>query len=102
MSERQDNPTRLTATEHALLSSVAEMGEAYGLQLVKRGPDLKVGAVYASLARLAERGFLSSCREVKPPKGVRGPSRRFYKVTEAGACALRAWEAAREVWDQSS
>lgn len=93
-----DNPTRLSSTEHRILSLVDELGEAYGLQLFRytKG-EIKKGTVYVLLGRLSARGFVVSER-VPLPEGEVGPSRVVYRVTEAGGRALKAWAAARAAW----
>lgn len=95
-----DNPTRLSRTEHQILALIAELEEAYGLQLVRCAKgSLKRGTVYVVLGRLASRGFVVSCR-VPLPKGEIGPSRVGYRVTDAGACALKSWAAASAAWNR--
>lgn len=90
------NPTRLSATEHTILSAIAELGSAYGLQLV-RAHGVKRGTLYVLLDRLAKRDFVWSRMEL-PPVGEIGPSRRMYRVTDEGRRALKAWEAAKAAW----
>ena len=91
--------------ELAALLAVARLGEeAYGLAvrhdlIERRGRDYSVGAVYTTLQRLEEKGFLSSrASEPLPVRG--GRSRRQFRLTGTGARALR--DAQREtasMWD---
>jgi DNA-binding PadR family transcriptional regulator len=90
------NPTRLSSTEQKILSLIVELGGSYGLQLCRSG-GLKRGTMYVLLGRLVRNGLLWSRREL-PPVGEIGPSRRMYYATPEGARALKAWEAACEVW----
>lgn len=100
MAMRKDNnPTRLSPTEHKVLTMVAELGEAYGLQLFRRAAgELKKGSVYMLLGRLTRKGFVT-VRRVPLPEGEIGPSRMAYRMTDAGATALKSWAAARAAWD---
>lgn len=92
------NPTRLSRTEHFILKLLAELEEAYGLQLYRTAAgELKKGTVYVLLGRLSTRGFVSS-RLVDPRPGEFAP-RRVYRVTEKGDCALRAWAAAKAAFE---
>lgn len=92
------NPTRLTATEHCILSLLGEIGEAYGLLLVEKSNGvLRRGSIYVLLSRLENRGFVKS-RYVEPATGQQGPSRRLYKATDNGERALMAWKAAQRAW----
>jgi DNA-binding PadR family transcriptional regulator len=90
------NPTRLSSTEQKILSMIVDLGGSYGLQLC-RAADVKRGTMYLLLGRLVASGFLWSRREL-PPVGEIGPSRRMYYATREGVLALKAWEAACEVW----
>lgn len=88
-----NNPTRLTPAQHAVLSLLRAQGEATGWQLIKASNGaIARGSVYVLLARLRERGFVSS----------RGGSDRrdpvYYRVTPAGELALAAWSAAQSAW----
>lgn len=86
--------------ELAALLAVARLGDdAYGLAVrhdlaARTGRDHSVGAVYTTLQRLEDKGFLTSyASEPLPVRG--GRSRRHYEITGAGARALR--EAERSV-----
>ena len=87
----------LGALELAALLAVTRLGEdAYGLavrrDLTERtGRDYSVGAVYTTLQRLEDKGFVTSyASEPLPVRG--GRSRRHFTLTGAGAHALREAE----------
>ena len=77
----------------ALLAVVRLDDEAYGLavrhDLAERsGRDYSVGAIYTTLQRLEDKGLLAS--RASAPLPVRGGrSRRVFRVTGAGARAIR-------------
>lgn len=84
----------LGTLELAALLAVTRLGDdAYGLavrrDLTERtGRDYSVGAVYTTLQRLEDKGFLTS--RVGDPLPVRGGrSRRHFTLTGAGERALR-------------
>ncbi|MGX5695707.1 PadR family transcriptional regulator [Agromyces soli] len=55
------------------------------------------GTLYKALARMADRGLLESEWEAPERAELEGrPRRRLYRVTAAGAAALRAHRAAAE------
>jgi PadR family transcriptional regulator, regulatory protein PadR len=97
-------PPSLGTLELAALLAVARLEEdAYGLavrrDLAERtGHDYSVGAVYTTLQRLEDKGFLKS--RASDPLPVRGGrSRRHFALTGAGARALRAAERrAASIW----
>jgi PadR family transcriptional regulator PadR len=65
--------------------------DAYGMEVrreiaLRTGRDTAIGAVYATLERLREKGFLR-CRDVAPERES-GRQRRAYRVTAAGARLL--------------
>lgn len=89
--------TTLGTLELAALLTVARLGnDAYGLavrrDLTERtGRDYSVGAVYTTLQRLEDKGFVTS--RPSDPLPVRGGrSRRHFTLTGAGARALREAE----------
>jgi PadR family transcriptional regulator, regulatory protein PadR len=94
----------LGAFELIVLLAVARLGDdAYGLAIrrdvsARAGHDYSVGAVYTTLRRLEEKGFVvSRTTEPLPVRG--GRSRRQFKVTAAGRRALREAERlAASVW----
>lgn len=65
--------------------------DAYGMEVrreiaLRTGRDTAIGAVYATLERLREKGYLR-CRGVAP-EGEQGRPRRAYRVTAAGGRIL--------------
>jgi PadR family transcriptional regulator PadR len=87
----------------ALLSVVRLGDDAYGLavrhDLAQRtGRELSVGAVYTTLQRLEDKGFLRS--HASTPLPVRGGrSRRQFTITGAGARAIRDAERhSKSIW----
>jgi DNA-binding PadR family transcriptional regulator len=84
----------LGTLELATLLAVARLGEdAYGLAVradlsERTGRDYSVGAVYTTLQRLEDKGFLRS-RSSAPLPVRGGRSRRHFSVTAAGSRALR-------------
>src|SRR5262245_37022039 len=99
---RSDHPGGL---ETLVLLVVARLdGEGYGVtvrrELEERtGRAPAFGAVYATLSRLEEKGFLRSREgENTPVRG--GRARRHYALTARGARALRdAREAQERLWE---
>ena len=88
---------RLGSLELAALLAVARLGsEAYGLAVRRdladrTGHDYSVGAVYTTLQRLEDKGFLKS--RASDPLPIRGGrSRRHFALTGVGARALREAE----------
>jgi DNA-binding PadR family transcriptional regulator len=86
--------TSLGALELSTLLAVARLGEeAYGLavrhDLSERARrDYSVGAIYTTLQRLEDKGLLASrASEPLPVRG--GRSRRHFRLTGAGARAIR-------------
>jgi DNA-binding PadR family transcriptional regulator len=80
--------------EHHVLLGVARLGEdAYTAQLVteleeRTGHGVSPSAVYVSLRRLEDKGLVASeLRSGDAPGALR--ERRFFRLTEAGAEALR-------------
>lgn len=90
--------------ELTVVLAVSRLGaDAYGLRIWRevnalRRHDYVVGAIYTTLQRLEDKGFLdSTMSEPLPVRG--GRSRRQYKVTAVGRRALRAaQEYAARVW----
>lgn len=75
-----------------LLALARLRDEAYGVTVRREieergGRPVSIGAVYATLARLGEKGFVES--ELSEPVAVRGGrSRRYYHLTPAGEQVL--------------
>lgn len=85
----------------SLIKPVTEIGkQAYGRAILKEvqhrlGRDVAAGAVYATLDRLEQKGFISS--ELEAGGEVRaGRPRRCYAVKPAGVRALNDAKAAAE------
>lgn len=97
------NPS-LGALELTVLLAVARLGEdAYGLAVrrdvsARTQRDYSVGAVYATLQRLEDKGFVNS-RTTDPLPVRGGRARRLFELTAAGRRALReAQRVAASVW----
>lgn len=85
----------LGALEQLVLLAVARLpAVAYGVTIrreleTRAGRSVSLGAIYPTLDRLEEKGFVSSF--MADPKAVRGGrSRRIYQLEPAGAEALLA------------
>lgn len=78
---------------YVMLAAVALDDDAYGVSIATRindrtGRDVSIGAVYATLGRLADKGFVSF--RVSDPEPVRGGrARKLVSLTPAGMRALR-------------
>ena len=94
----------LGSLELAALLAVARLGDdAYGLAVrrdvsAQAAHDYSVGAIYTTLQRLEDKGLLTShASEPLPVRG--GRSRRHFKITGAGARAIRDAERhAKSMW----
>lgn len=91
-------------TEPIVLVSLARLGTAHGYQIAQEAErlavthaGLEVGAVYRTLRRLEEVGYVSSAWDTRGP----GPARRDYVLTDAGWNHLREWTAVLEDFMQS-
>ena len=94
----------LGSLELAALLAVARLREnAYGLAIrndltERTGRDYSVGAVYTTLQRLQDKGFVTS-RHSDPLPVRGGRSRRQFSLTGAGSRALRdAAQHATSIW----
>jgi DNA-binding PadR family transcriptional regulator len=91
--------------EEIVLLAVMRLGEAsYGVTIRREieertGRDVSLGAIYPTLDRLEEKGYVSSWRG--EPTGERGGrSRRHFRLEESGLEALRrSREAIRAMWE---
>ncbi len=91
--------------EHLVLLAVAHLdGDGYGVSVreeieERTGREASVGAVYATLARLEEKGFAESrTGEPTPERG--GRAKRLFRLTPEGAEALgRSREILDRMWD---
>ena len=85
----------LSDFELYVMLAVAGLGEdAYGVSIATRiseraERDVSIGAVYATLGRLSDKGFVSfSFSEPEPIRG--GRARKLVALTPAGTRALQA------------
>jgi DNA-binding PadR family transcriptional regulator len=79
--------------EQIVMLAVARLeGEAYGMRIRREieertGRGVAIGAVYSTLERLAEKGYVKSA--TPPPSDDRdGRPRRFFALTRRGVEAL--------------
>src|SRR3954469_8327135 len=90
--------------EQMVLLAIAHLrGEAYGIPIVEEierrtGRSVARAAVYITLRRLEEKGFVSSWMSAPTPERG-GKGRRYVKLEAEGARALReARRAAERMW----
>jgi len=96
--------TGLGEFEQLVLLAIAHLeGEAYGIPIVEEierrtGRTVARAAVYITLRRLEEKGFVSSwMSDPTPERGGKG--RRYVKLETEGARALReARQASERMW----
>ena len=85
----------------ALLALMRLRANAYGASIRQEiadrtGRDVSVGAVYTTLERMEQKGFVSSARgEPTPERG--GRAKRYYKIEAPGEHALQK---SRETMDR--
>jgi DNA-binding PadR family transcriptional regulator len=100
--DQSESTPRLPRTEGLileLLTSATKPEGWYGMELVRASDGkLKRGSVYVLLERLVERKFVSTWEEEDKPEDRPGMRRRLYAITGMGERALRAQQAAAEVW----
>ena len=83
----------LGSLEHIVLLAVARLGsDAYGMtvrqEILKRtGRDLSIGAVYATLERLEQKGYVSSSMG-EPTAERGGRAKRHFQIEANGEQAL--------------
>lgn len=84
----------LGSFEQLVVMGVMRLGnEAYGARVREElrecaGREASLGAIYTTLDRLEQKGYLVSWRgDADPKRG--GRPRRYYRVTGAGRAALR-------------
>lgn len=94
MTKREwGNPPSLSGTEFLVMGLLIRRSrELYGLEMVEESKGrLKRGTIYVTLARLEEKGYVSSRREfVKVDDSVM--PRRLYKPTGLGQRVFAALE----------
>ena len=83
----------LAEFELYVMLAIARLGDgAYGAAVraeieARTGRPVSIGALYATLHRLGEKGLLSF-REEEPQPGRRGRARKYCLLTDRGAEAL--------------
>ena len=81
--------------EQVVLLAVARLeGDAYGMSIrreidARTGRSVAIGAVYATLERLHDKGYVRQHERPAEP-GRDGRPRRFFELTRAGVDGLRA------------
>ena len=81
----------LSSKETLILELLIRDKELYGLQLVATSRRrLKRGTVYVTLARMEDKGYITSRLE-SPPPDAGGLPRRLYAPTALGRRVLAAW-----------
>jgi PadR family transcriptional regulator, regulatory protein PadR len=86
-----ENPPSLPGKERLILELLIAAGPLFGLELVKHSDGaLKRGTVYATLARMEQKGYVTSEQEELQP-GAIGLPRRRYRPTRLGERVLNAW-----------
>jgi PadR family transcriptional regulator PadR len=81
----------LSPKETLILELLTEGDEMYGLELVAASRHgLKRGTIYVTLARMEEKGYVTSRLE-DPPEDAGGLPRRLYKPTALGRRVLETW-----------
>jgi DNA-binding PadR family transcriptional regulator len=90
--------------ELVLLAVCGLVEEAYAVSVQQRieqrgGRETSMGAVYTTLDRLEQKGYLAS--QLGAPTAQRGGrSKRYYAITPAGTTLLTATRRARErMWE---
>jgi PadR family transcriptional regulator, regulatory protein PadR len=88
---------------HVLLAIGHQGGQAYAVSIIdeihrRTGKRVSLGAVYATVDRLAKKGFVSS--ELGEPTPERGGKRkRFYRIEARGERALsQTRELDQQMW----
>ena len=92
-----------TFEEQVLLALVHDGDESYGMQIRRQieerlGRNVAIGAVYATLDRLEQKGMVSSRLADSEPVR-RGRPRRYFHLEAAGVTALQeARDAHARMW----
>lgn len=90
--------------ELVLLAVIRAEGAGYGMTIrreieVRSGREVAIGAVYATLDRMENKGWVAS-RLGDPDTARRGRARRYFEILPAGVAVLGAAREAREgLWD---
>ena len=87
-----------------LLALIRLRANAYGASIrqeiaERTGRDVSVGAVYTTLERMQQKGFVSSARGAPTPERG-GRAKRYYKIEAPGERALqRSRETMDRMWE---
>ena len=105
--------TFLGEFEHLVLATALRLKDGYGAELVREletraGREVRGGALYATLDRLEQKGYLTS-RMGDPDPRRGGRPKRFVEVTPDGvralaeqrAALLRVWEGLEAALEQA-
>ena len=88
---------RLSDRERTILD-LLQAQELFGMQFAEEsGGTLKRGTVYVTLARMTQKGFVTSRLEPLAP-GAIGLPRRWYRLTGYGRRVLNAWQVAERAF----
>lgn len=95
---------RLGEFQQHVMWAVIRLGEdAYGMRVRRAlekvtGDPVSIGAVYATLDRLEDKGFVTSkFGQPLPERG--GRARRYFEVTSAGAAAVQESRRIMASWE---
>lgn len=86
-------PSFLGALEQVVLLAISHLqGEGYGVSIreeiaQRTGRVVAVGALYTTLHRLEQKGYVTP-REGEPTPERGGRAKRFYSITRSGTSAL--------------
>jgi PadR family transcriptional regulator len=81
----------LSPKETLILELIVAGEEMYGLELVSASRRrLKRGTIYVTLARMEDKGYVTSRLE-DPPADAGGLPRRLYRPTALGRRVLSVW-----------
>ena len=93
-STQTPNNSSLGELEHIILLTLVRLGDnAYGMSVRATiheliGRDISIGAIYTTLERLQDKGYVKSSKgEATAKRG--GRAKKYFKVTAKGAKALR-------------
>ncbi len=105
MGDKQSHPSELAIAgqfEEIVLLAVMRLGtNAYGVRIRQTveeatGRMTSVGAIYTTLERLEQKGFVSS-RQGDPTPERGGRAKRFFKIEGAGVQALNDVQRTRDL-----
>ena len=88
---------RLSEKEEIIMQLLSQhKRELYGLEMVEASHNkLKRGTVYVTLARMEDKGYLSSRKEETALSEYKTP-RRLYKLTGLGKSIFDVWQIANQ------